>query len=100
MQSIVTNSHVDGVLAALFAVLIVIVILDAARVWVKAIRARAPLPSTEAPAVPARILAPAGLFWTADERAMLAELDGIDEPVHAGSGRFVRDSEREKVGSR
>ena len=47
MQSVVTNSTVDGILAALFAVLIVIVIADAARVWVRAIRARRPLPTTE-----------------------------------------------------
>src|SRR3954463_5557300 len=50
MHAVVTNSTVDGVLAALFAVLIVIVILDAARVCVMAMRARGPLPSTEAPA--------------------------------------------------
>jgi hypothetical protein len=31
---------------------------------------------------------------------MVAELGGFEEPVHAGSGRFVRDEEREKVGSR
>src|SRR3954449_3325802 len=68
MHSIVTNSTVDGVLAALFAVLIVVVIADAARVWIKAIRARGPLPSTEAPAVESRLWAPAGLFPTAEER--------------------------------
>jgi hypothetical protein len=51
MHSIVTNSTVDGVLAAFFAILIVVVIADAARVWVKAIRAREPLPTTEAPPV-------------------------------------------------
>src|SRR3954453_16970675 len=39
MHAVVTNSTVDGVLAALFAILIVIVILDAMRIWVKAIRA-------------------------------------------------------------
>ena len=50
MEKIVTNSTVDGVLAALFAVLIIVVILDASRVWVKAIRAREPLPDTEVPA--------------------------------------------------
>src|SRR5919107_1680524 len=50
MQKIVTNSTVDGVLAALFAILIIVVILDASRIWFKAIRAREPLPVTEAPA--------------------------------------------------
>ena len=65
MHDVVTNSTVDGVLAALFAVLIVVVILDAARIWVKAIRARAPLASTETPFAPSHIVAPAGLFPTA-----------------------------------
>jgi carbon starvation protein len=85
MQAVVTNSTVDGVLAALFAVLIIVVIADAARVWVKAIRARRPLPTTEVPKVESRLFAPAGLFPTAEERALAA----------AGSGRFVRSGERE-----
>jgi carbon starvation protein len=96
MHTIVTNSHVDGVLAALFAVLVVIVILDAARVWAQAIRARAPLPNTEAPSVPARIVAPAGLLWTADERALAAEAGAGGER----SGRFVREEAGERVASR
>ena len=47
MQKVVTNSTVDGILAAFFAILIVIVILDATRICIKAIRSREPLPSTE-----------------------------------------------------
>ena len=69
MHAVVTNSTVDGVLAALFAAMIIIVILDASRVWVKAIRAREPLPTTEAPFVESQIVAPAGLIPTAEERA-------------------------------
>jgi carbon starvation protein len=68
MHAVVTNSTVDGILAALFAVLIVIVILDAARVCFLAIRAGKPMPSTEAPAEESHIWAPAGLFPTAEER--------------------------------
>jgi carbon starvation protein len=65
---------VDGILAAIFAILIIVVIADAARIWVRAIRARGPLPTTEVEAVPSRIVAPAGLFATAAEReAMAAE---------------------------
>jgi carbon starvation protein len=45
-----------------------VVILDAARVCVKALRAGELLPSTEAPAEPSHIWAPAGLFPTAEER--------------------------------
>jgi carbon starvation protein len=83
MHAVVTNSTVDGVLAALFAVMIVVVILDASRVWFKAIRAREPLPSTEAEYEESRILAPAGLFPTAEERAVLAGAGG-------GESRFAR----------
>jgi carbon starvation protein len=70
MHAVVTNSTVDGILAALFAVLIVIVIADAARVWVKAIRAGRPLATTETPYVPSHLVAPAGLIPTREERAM------------------------------
>ncbi len=62
MSTVVTNSTVDGVLAALFAVLIIIVILDASRIWVKAIRARKPLPTTEVEFVESKLVAPSGLF--------------------------------------
>jgi carbon starvation protein len=97
MQQIVTNSTVDGVLAALFAVLIIVVILDASRIWLKAIRAREPLPDTETPAEPARIVAPAGLFWTDEDRAILAEA-GVSGDAARGGGRFTRDTE--EVGTR
>src|SRR4051794_17654806 len=61
MHAVVTNSTVDGVLAALFAILIVIVILDAMRIWLKAIRAGS-LPTTEVPPVESHLHAPSGLF--------------------------------------
>jgi carbon starvation protein len=70
MHQVVLNSTVDGVLAVVFAVLIVVVVADAARVWVRAIRARAPLATAEAPHVRSRIVAPAGLWPTAAERAL------------------------------
>jgi carbon starvation protein len=97
MEAVVTNSTVDGILAALFAVLIIIVILDAARIWVKAIRAREPLPTTEVEYVPSRIVAPAGLFPTAEERALLAGADG--GAVRAGDERFMRAGDREPTRS-
>jgi carbon starvation protein len=70
MHTVVTNSTVDGILAALFAVLIVIVILDSMRVWFKAIRAGGALPTTETPPVPSRLVAPAGLVPTREEREL------------------------------
>jgi carbon starvation protein len=72
MRSVVTNSTVDGVLAALFAVLIIVVILDAARIWIRVIRTREPQPTTETPFVRSRIAAPAGLFGRGDERELEA----------------------------
>jgi carbon starvation protein len=67
MNAVVTNSTVDGILAALFAILIVVVILDATRVCIKAVRSREPLPSTEAPAEESHIRAPSGLFARNEE---------------------------------
>lgn len=65
MRAVVTNSTVDGVLAALFAVLIIAVALDASPIWIKAIRARRALPTTETPFVESELHAPAGL-WERD----------------------------------
>jgi carbon starvation protein len=76
MQQVVTNSTVDGVLAALFATMIIVVILDASRIWLKAIRAGGSLPTTETPFVESKLWAPAGLFPTAEERAVLAGANG------------------------
>ncbi|MFD2356106.1 carbon starvation CstA family protein [Nonomuraea ferruginea] len=76
MERVVFNSTVDGVLAALFAILIIIVIVDAARVWIVAIRSRAPLPDTEAPYEESKIVAPAGLIATREERELMAGAAG------------------------
>ena len=91
MQQVVTNSTVDGVLSVLFAGLIIIVILDAARIWLKTIRAREPLPTSETAFVESTLWAPAGLIPTAEERAYMAEMKTADD----GSV----DTEREPVGT-
>ncbi|RKQ90783.1 carbon starvation protein [Solirubrobacter pauli] len=62
MNAVVTNSTVDGVLAAFFATLIIVVILDATRISIKAIRSREPLPTSEVPAQESELDAPDGLF--------------------------------------
>jgi carbon starvation protein len=90
MHAVVTNSTVDGILAALFAVMIIVVIADASRIWIKAIRAGGHLPTFETPHVPSHLVAPAGLFPTAEDRAALAGATAN------GDGRFLRtDEERE-----
>jgi carbon starvation protein len=72
MQTVVVNSTVDGVLSVLFAALIIIVIVNAMVIWYRALTSTEPLPSTEVPAVPSQIVAPAGLIATAEEKRALA----------------------------
>ncbi|MFJ8074361.1 carbon starvation CstA family protein [Streptomyces sp. NPDC096176] len=72
MRTIVTNSTVDGVLAALFAILIVVVLADAARVSVRAIRDPRSVRLSEVPYVESKLVAPAGLITTPKEKAELA----------------------------
>jgi carbon starvation protein len=71
MQTVIVNSTVDGVLAALFASLIIIVIGNAMVVWYRALTSSEPLTSTEAPKVESQIVAPAGLIPTAEEKRAL-----------------------------
>ncbi|HEY3260115.1 MAG TPA: carbon starvation protein A, partial [Pseudonocardiaceae bacterium] len=77
MQTVVTNSTVDGVLAAFFAILVVIIIADAARVWIRALRSPTPLSTTEAPYTESLITAPSGLLGG----------NGEDRRELAGTGR-------------
>jgi carbon starvation protein len=72
MHAVVTNSTVDGILAALFAILIIVVILDATRISIKAIRSRELLPSTEVPAEESHLVAPSGLFVRSEEQELEA----------------------------
>ncbi|MEV6318767.1 carbon starvation CstA family protein [Streptomyces sp. NPDC051776] len=81
MHTIVTNATVDGVLAALFALLIIAVIADAARVCFKAIRDPQSAQLQEVPYEESRIVAPAGLFATKEEKAEL-----VAAGVGAGAG--------------
>jgi carbon starvation protein len=89
MEQIVTNSTVDGVLAAFFAVLIVVVIADAARIWVRTIRGGRPVELTETPPETSHLVAPSGLFVFGAERERLAA-------AQAGNGG--RDAPRAPAG--
>ncbi|GAA4877134.1 carbon starvation CstA family protein [Saccharopolyspora cebuensis] len=73
MQQVVVNSTVTGVLSVLFAVLIIVVLVDAIRVWIKALRASEPLPTTEEPYQESTLWAPSGLIPTAEERRIQRE---------------------------
>jgi len=59
---------VDGVLAAVLAILIVVVIVDAARVCVRHVRRPALSTLSEAAYVESKIVAPAGLIPTREEK--------------------------------
>ncbi|MGW7198003.1 carbon starvation CstA family protein [Streptomyces chryseus] len=72
MHTVVTNSTVDGVLCALFAILIVVVLADAGRVCLKAIRDPESVKLHEAPYVESKLVAPASLIATKEEKAELA----------------------------
>lgn len=72
MHTVVTNSTVDGVLSAVFAILILVVIADAARVCYKAIRHPSSVKLSETPYVKSELVAPAGLIPTKEEKAELA----------------------------
>ncbi|MEV6110330.1 carbon starvation CstA family protein [Streptomyces sp. NPDC051940] len=72
METIVTNTTVQGVLSAVFAILVVIVIADAARVCIKALRNPDTVVNHEEPYVESKYVAPAQLFATKEEKAELA----------------------------
>ena len=72
MEQVVTNSTVDGILAAFFALLVVIIIADAARVCIGALRDPSKATSTEAPYVESKLVAPSGLIPTRRERELMA----------------------------
>jgi carbon starvation protein len=86
MQTIVTNSTVNGTLQSIFAILVIIVVANAIVIWVKAIRAGG-LPTTEVPATPSDIVAPADFFATKEEKKAVREWEASHNRVGAmGSG--------------
>ncbi|WOX12471.1 carbon starvation CstA family protein [Streptomyces sp. N50] len=72
MRTVVTNSTVDGVLSAILAVLVVVVIADALRVCVRHVRRPALSTLSETPYVESNIVAPAGLIPTREEKEEVA----------------------------
>ncbi|MDT0307780.1 carbon starvation CstA family protein [Streptomyces sp. DSM 44917] len=72
MRTIVNNATVDAVISAVLALLVVIVLADALRVCVRAARDPGAERLNESPHVASRLIAPAGLIPTREERADLA----------------------------
>jgi carbon starvation protein len=73
MQQIITNSTINGILQSIFAVLVLIVVANAVVVIVRAIRSPEPLPTTEEPPTPSRLVEPSGFVPTAEEKRAMAE---------------------------
>jgi len=86
MQQIITNSTVNGVLQAAFALLTLVVVLGAIPIWLKAVRSGG-LPTTEAPHVPSNLVAPADFFATKEEKEAVRRHEQERELTDAGSGR-------------
>ncbi|KQP65604.1 carbon starvation protein CstA [Nocardioides sp. Leaf285] len=85
MDTVVFNSTVNGVLQASFALLVIVIVANAALIWVRALRAGS-LPTTEVPAVPSQLVAPADFVATAEEKRAVAEWEARRAET-VGSGR-------------
>jgi carbon starvation protein len=72
MSQVITNTMIQGILSIVFAGLVVIVVVSAIFVWVKAIKAGS-LPTSEAEDVPSKIFAPAGFLPTPQEKEVLGQ---------------------------
>jgi carbon starvation protein len=67
MEQVVRNTFIQGTLSIIFAVLIVIILLDAARVCLSHLRSGR-VSDNEHPHEQSRVFAPTGLFATAEEK--------------------------------
>jgi len=79
MHTVVINSTVDGVLSAILALLVVVVVADAARVCVRHIRRPALSSLSESPYVQSDIVAPAGLIPTREEKEEMRDAVGAGQ---------------------
>nr|WP_308190263.1 carbon starvation CstA family protein [Pseudonocardia sp. TRM90224] len=70
MQKVVFNTTLDTLLTALFAILIVIVLADSIRVWIRALTGKPLSSGSEDAYVESKLFAPAGLIATKEERAI------------------------------
>ncbi len=86
MQQIITNSTVNGVLQALFALLTLTVVVSAIPIWIKAARSGG-LPTTEVPYEPSSIVAPSDFFATKDEKAAVREYERSQRELAGSGGR-------------
>ena len=83
MQQIITNSTVNGVLQALFALLTLIVVVSAIPIWFRAFK-NGGLPTTEVPHEPSGLVAPSDFFATREEKEALRESEVARQTSGAG----------------
>ncbi|NJQ16634.1 carbon starvation CstA family protein [Streptomyces bohaiensis] len=116
MRTVVTNATVNGVISAVFAILVVIIIVDASRVCVQALRHPDRVVNHETPHVTSRIIAPDGILATKAERAELAAAGlpstggvpgefgdapgGAPDPADGGTGAHGRDRDADEGSAR
>ena len=86
MQQIVTNSTVNGTLQALFALLVIVVVVNALLIWARAARAGG-LPTTEVPKQPSHLVAPSDFFATKQEKEAVREWEASRGDLVGGGRR-------------
>ncbi|WP_245743334.1 carbon starvation CstA family protein [Geodermatophilus poikilotrophus] len=91
MDRIIYNSTLNGVLQAVFALLVLVVVVNAVVVIARALRARGAVPTTEEPAVPSSIVEPSGLFATPEEKRAMAEQERLVGAGTRGHGTFTEE---------
>ncbi|MGY1638555.1 carbon starvation CstA family protein [Geodermatophilus sp. SYSU D00742] len=89
MDQVVYNSTLNGILQAVFALLTLVVVVNAVVVIARAVRARGAVPTTEEPAVPSELVEPSGLFATAEEKRAMAERERLVGAGARGHGTFT-----------
>ncbi len=67
MDTVITNSTVNAFLQASFALLVIVIVANAALIWFKAAKAGS-LPTTEVPKTESHVVAPADFFATEEEK--------------------------------
>jgi carbon starvation protein len=98
MHTIANNSMVDAVLSAGLALLVVVIVADSLRACVKAIRHPESVTLAETPHQESRLVAPAGLIPTKEERAELAAAGvGPGGGIPEARRETERGSEREEA---
>ena len=86
MRTIVTNSTMNGALQAIFAALVIVIVVNALIICVRALRAGG-LPTTEVPAQPSHLVAPSDFFATKEEKAAMREHAAAQESLADGLRR-------------